>query len=121
MVRFVAAAALAALFASLAFAQSFDPSIGTGNIDPSVAPFVPESPAARRGLIFVQANCAQCHAVDRAGPSPLANAPPLRALRIRYAVADLQRPLAEGIHKPPFRLSAGQLADVMTYLKTLQP
>jgi hypothetical protein len=42
-------------------------------------------------------------------------------LRIRYAVADLQRPLAEGMHKPPFRLTTGQLADVMTYLKTLQP
>jgi hypothetical protein len=37
-------------------------------------------------------------------------------------VADLQRPLAEGVHPmmPLFRLSPGEIEDVMAYLKTLR-
>jgi mono/diheme cytochrome c family protein len=122
MSRLVTAAAVAALVASAAFPQSADPSIGSGNIDPSISWVVPQSLAARRGMAFVRAQCARCHAVDRVSASPLATAPPLHTLGIKYAVADLQRPLAEGIHPamPRFRLTAGQLADVMAYLKTLE-
>lgn len=123
MCRLVAAAALATLVVSPAFTQSYDPSVGSGNITaPSPSDLAPESPAARRGLIYVRLNCARCHAVDQVSPSPVKDAPPLRALHIRYPVSDLQRPLAEGIHPnmPLFRLTAGQLADVMAYLKALE-
>jgi mono/diheme cytochrome c family protein len=126
MSKLVMALAIATL-AAPAFAQSHDPSIGSGNIAPSFSlpeeqSFPEQSPAARRGLIFVRVHCAQCHAVDNASASPLTAARPLRALRIRYPVADLQRPLAEGIHPqmPPIRLTSGQLADVMAYLRTLE-
>jgi mono/diheme cytochrome c family protein len=54
-----------------------------------------ESPAERRGLIFVREYCSQCHAIGKVGGSRLANAAPFRALRLRYPVADLQRPLLE--------------------------
>jgi hypothetical protein len=39
-----------------------------------------------------------------------------------YGVADLQRPLADGVHPmmPLFRLSPGEIEDVMAYLKTLR-
>ena len=119
---FAAAAAVAVLVASPASPQSADPHIGSGNIDPSIATFEPQSPGARRGWIFVRVNCARCHAIDRASASPLASATPLRNLRIKYPVADLQRPLAEGIHPmmPSIRLTAGQVTDIMTYLKALQ-
>jgi len=42
--------------------------------------------------------------------------------RRRNGVADLQRPLAEGVHPmmPLFRLSPGEIEDVMAYLKTLR-
>ena len=122
MSGFAAAAVIAVLVASPALPQSADPHIGSGNFDPSPSAFEPQSPAARRGWIFVRVNCAQCHAIDRAGASPLASATPLRNLRIKYAVADLQRPLAEGLHPsmPVLRLTAGQVADVMAYLKALQ-
>ena len=53
-------------------------------------------PTVRRGLIFVRVHCSQCHAIDKVGESPLAIAPPFRTLRLRYPVADLQRPLLEG-------------------------
>jgi len=85
-------------------------------------PAVMHSPAARRGLRFVRLHCAQCHAIDKVGESPLAIAPPLRTLHLRFPVADLQRPLAQGIHPkmPLFRLEPSQVDDVMTYLKTLE-
>ena len=82
-----------------------------------------QSPAERRGLRFVSLNCAQCHAIDKVSASRLANAPPFRTLGlIKYGVADLQRPLAEGIHPtmPLFRLTSGGIEDVMAYLKTLR-
>jgi cytochrome c len=78
--------------------------------------------ATRRGIIFVRVHCAQCHAIDKISPSPLPNAPLLRDLRLKYPVADLQRPLIQGIHPvmPRFQLEASQVEDVMSYLKTLE-
>ena len=80
-------------------------------------------PAVQRGYIFVRAHCSQCHAIDRSGANPLATATSFRTLRLRYPVADLQRPLLEGIHPamPRFQLTPGQVFDVMSYLRTLNP
>ena len=82
-----------------------------------------QSPSERRGLRFVRLNCARCHAIDKTGESPLANAPPFRNLHLKYAVSDLQRPLAQGVHPvmPIFRLEASQVEDILAYLKTLEP
>jgi len=73
-------------------------------------------------LRFVSLHCAQCHAIDKVSASRLANAPPFRTLGLKYGFADLQRPLAEGIHPtmPLFRLTSGEIEDVMAYLKTLR-
>ena len=87
-------------------------------VDPALA----QSPAERRGLRFVRLHCTQCHAIDKVGASPLATAPPFRTLHLKYPVADLQRPLAQGVHPtmPRFHLSAGEVEDVMAYLKSLE-
>src|ERR1700737_1301206 len=61
-------------------------------------PALAESPAERRGLRYVRLHCAECHAIDKVGESPLAIAPPFRTLHLKYSVADLQRPLAQGAH-----------------------
>jgi cytochrome c len=81
-----------------------------------------EQPAERRGLRFVGLHCARCHSIEQNSESPLASAPPFRALHLKYAVADLQRPLAEGIHPsmPLFRLTPGEIEEFMAYLKTLR-
>jgi len=83
---------------------------------------IAESPSERRGQRFVRLNCARCHAIDRVSASPLAMAPPFRTLHLKYPVADLQRPLAQGIHPvmPRFQLEASQVEDIMSYLKTLE-
>jgi cytochrome c len=80
-------------------------------------------PAERRGLRLVRMHCSRCHAIDQVGESPLATAPPFRELHLKYPVADLQRPLADGVHPvmPRFRFEAGQVEDIMAYLKTLVP
>jgi len=83
------------------------------------------SPAEQRGRVLVMTHCARCHSVDKVTPSPLAIAPPFRTLHERYPVEDLQEPLAEGIvtghpTMPEFRFDAGQVGDVIAYLKWLE-
>jgi cytochrome c len=83
------------------------------------------SPAAQRGRVFVQANCAKCHAVGRTGDSPLSIAPAFRTLHERYPVESLQEALAEGIvtghpSMPEFSLPPDQVEAVIAYLKSLE-
>ena len=83
------------------------------------------SPAAQRGWVIVRTNCSRCHAVGKAGDSPLPIAPPFRTLHERYPVEDLQEPLAEGIvtghpTMPEFRFDLGQVGDIIAYLKSLE-
>jgi cytochrome c len=91
-----------------------------------IGPALTQSPAAQRGLTFLRVHCAQCHAIDRVSESPLAIAPPFRILHRKYPIETLERPLSEGIiaghpTMPQFRLDPDQVADVIAYLKTLQP
>lgn len=84
-----------------------------------------QDPVVQRGLTFVRANCARCHAIDKLSPSPLRIAPPFRTLHLKYPVENLEESLAEGIvvghpSMPEFRLDPGQIADVIAYFKTLE-
>jgi cytochrome c len=108
-----------------ATAQSHPPPPSTS--EPAVAlspsqPAVALSPSQRRGFRLVSLHCARCHAIDKVGESPLAIAPAFRTLHLKYPVSDLQRPLAQGVHPvmPRFQLEAGQVEDIMAYLKTLE-
>ena len=80
---------------------------------------------AQRGRAIAAANCADCHAIDRSGASPLAAAPPFRELHRRYPVSQLSEALAEGIvtgHSamPEFRLTRTQISDFIAYLRRLE-
>jgi mono/diheme cytochrome c family protein len=80
---------------------------------------------AQRGRTFAQTNCASCHAIGRAGESPLKVAPPFRILHTRYPIENLAEAFAEGIvtghpTMPQFRLDAAQIGDLLAYLKTLE-
>lgn len=81
--------------------------------------------AVRRGAALVEARCAACHATGRAGASPVAAAPAFRDLHRRYRVADLQEALGEGLvtthaAMPEVVLEAGEVADVVAYLESLE-
>jgi mono/diheme cytochrome c family protein len=80
---------------------------------------------AQRGAVLLRNLCSQCHAVGRTGKSPFSGAPPFRTLHNRYPVEQLEESLAEGIMSghpamPQFQLDAGQVRDVIAYLKTLE-
>jgi mono/diheme cytochrome c family protein len=82
------------------------------------------SPAEQRGRLFAQTNCARCHSIDKATPSPLSIAPPFRTLRLRYPVETLEEALGEGIvtghpSMPEFKLDPGQVGDLIAFLKSL--
>ena len=84
-----------------------------------------EEPQVERGRALAQANCARCHAIGVTGESPLAKAPPFRTLHRRYSVETLAEALAEGIRTahpkmPQFELEAGQINDLIAYLKSLE-
>jgi cytochrome c len=89
------------------------------------APALAASPAEQRGKAFALTNCARCHSIDRATPSPLKVAPPFRTLHNRYPIETLAEALAEGIvtghpSMPQFQLDPDQINDLLSYLKTLE-
>jgi mono/diheme cytochrome c family protein len=90
-----------------------------------ITPALAAPTAEQRGQAFARANCARCHAIDRASRSPLEIAPPLRNLHRRYPINSLGEALAEGIYTghadmPAFELSPDQIHDLLSYLKTLE-
>lgn len=81
--------------------------------------------AQHRGQTFARTNCGGCHSVDSVTPSPLAIAPPFRALHLKYPIEALEEALAEGITTghptmPEFRLEPHQINDLISFLKTFQ-
>jgi cytochrome c len=91
----------------------------------TLTPAMAASPQEQRGKTFALNNCAKCHSIDRASPSPLKIAPPFRTLHMRYPVEDLAEALAEGITTghptmPQFQLDPAQINDLISYLRTLE-
>ena len=81
--------------------------------------------SVRRGKAFAQANCSQCHSIDRVTRSPRIAAPPFRTLHKRYPVETLEDALGEGLstghpRMPEFRLDPGQVGDFISFLKSLE-
>ncbi len=78
--------------------------------------------SADRGAMLVQQKCAGCHSIERTGDSPMASAPPLRAMGVLYPVSDLQEAFAEGLvtahpSMPAFELEPTEIADLIAYLE----
>jgi mono/diheme cytochrome c family protein len=83
-------------------------------------------PSVPAGKAFAQANCSHCHSIDKVTPSSLAIAPPFRTLHLKYPVESLEEALAEGImtghpSMPEFKLDPGQIGDLISFLKSLEP
>lgn len=80
---------------------------------------------AKRGQSILMGNCAHCHAIGKAGPSPLAKAPPFRDLHRKYPVEHLAEALAEGIstrhaEMPVFVFEPPEINAIIAYLKSLE-
>lgn len=82
-------------------------------------------PAVQRGLVLARTHCAQCHSIDKVGPSPLSVAPPFRDLHKMYPVEELEEAFAEGIttghpSMPEFRFDPDQIGNLIAFLKSME-
>jgi mono/diheme cytochrome c family protein len=76
---------------------------------------------ASAGRAILAANCGRCHAIDATGASPLAQAPPLREVYLKYPIDQLEEGFAEGMgsrHRemPQIQFSDEQVAAILNYL-----
>lgn len=90
-----------------------------------IAAFIATLQVDLRGRRIVEANCAQCHAIDREDESLHADAPPFRSLSARYPIETLEEALAEGIvtghpDMPEFIAEPDQIDAIITYLNAIQ-
>ncbi|MEX2614900.1 MAG: cytochrome c [Alphaproteobacteria bacterium] len=79
---------------------------------------------ADSGHLLANQFCAQCHAVESTGDSPLKAAPPFRTLSEKYPPEHLAEALAEGImvgHEamPEFQMTPEQIDSFIAYLRSL--
>jgi cytochrome c len=82
----------------------------------------PES--ASEGKVLLERNCSRCHSIADKGESPLAKAPPLRDIYLRYPIEQLEGGFAEGMgskHRdmPQIQFSEEQVASILTYLGSI--
>ena len=91
----------------------------------SASSSAPESVVAK-GRAILTAKCARCHAIEREGDSPLAQAPAFRNLHKKYPVATIAEALAEGIvtghpdmHSTPFLQD--EIDGIVGYIESLAP
>ncbi len=97
--------------------------LALGTIAPFGSSVALDEPIAD-GQRLVQEYCSDCHAIGKAGESPLAIAPRFRDLHLRYDVEDLGEALVEGIvtaheEMPEFEFDPIQAAAIIAYLKSL--
>lgn len=68
--------------------------------------------------------CAQCHSIEKQGPSPLAVAPPFRELSSRWPLSHLEEALAEGIvtghdDMPEFELNPTEIINLLSFIDSI--
>ncbi|WP_246660513.1 cytochrome c [Nitratireductor sp. XY-223] len=83
------------------------------------------APDVQRGRVIAATYCAECHSIDKVGPSPLSIAPPFRTLHENYPVEALEEALVEGIvtghpSMPQFSFDPDQASNLIAYMKTLE-
>jgi len=107
--------------AALVCLMGMAPDASTGASPPPVAP---SAPSPDRGHALVMRDCARCHSVEATGSSSFRPAPPFRTLHSQYPLDSLEEALAEGIISghpamPEFEYSAGDVADIIAWMKSL--
>ena len=95
-------------------------------ISTSASPARAATQAEARGKVFVEKNCAPCHATGSKGESKDKRAPPLRTLSQRYKLENLEEAFAEGItvshnaaEMPAFELEPDTITDMLTYIRSI--
>lgn len=107
------------LIAVLTTAFAVAPGVG------ATPPELSESESIALGRSLAARNCGMCHALDRTGSSPNAQAPPFRALSERLEIDLLGEGLATGIltghpAMPEFRFEPYEVVAIVRYLQSVQ-
>lgn len=76
---------------------------------------------AAAGRVLLEQNCARCHSIAATGDSPLAQAPPLRQVYLKFPIQELESGFAEGMgsrHKnmPQIQFTSEQVQAILDYL-----
>jgi len=79
----------------------------------------------RRGRALLREYCASCHAIGKAGRSPMRGAPPLRMLGRSFDLDEFPRLLRRGVSSthsamPEFKFSDDDAQAVTLYLRSIQ-
>ena len=79
-----------------------------------------------QGRRIVEEFCAPCHATDKTGASPHADAPPFRTLGRSFDLDRLPQLLERGLSSnhpdmPEFKFNEESARAVRAYLRTIQP
>ena len=80
--------------------------------------------SASAGKALLEAHCAKCHSIAATGESPLAKAPPLRQVYLKYPIEQLEEGFAEGMgsrHRdmPQIQFSPDQVEAILTYFGSI--
>ena len=81
--------------------------------------------SASRGRAMAIIGCASCHAIDAAGDSPMAIAPPFREIVLRRGSEELAAAFEQGLvtthpAMPRYVFGPNQIHDLTAYLDTLR-
>lgn len=109
--------------------------VATPQMEPTASPAAVQSDpslstamnleAASRGRAIASMGCASCHAIDPAGDSPLAIAPPFREIVQRRGSDDLAAAFEQGLVTPHpamplYVFRANEIHDLTAYLNRLR-
>ena len=69
--------------------------------------------------------CAQCHAIEKEGESPLKQAPAFRTFAKKWPIENLEEAFAEGIvtghtDMPEFEFEPNQIDALLSYIGSIQ-
>jgi cytochrome c len=84
----------------------------------------PASATESEGKAILANNCGRCHSLEASGQSPLAQAPPLREVYLKYPIDQLEQGFAEGMgskHRgmPQIQFSPDQVTAILNYLGSI--
>jgi mono/diheme cytochrome c family protein len=76
------------------------------------------------GEAILDSKCGRCHSLRASGESPLPQAPPLRAIYLKYPIDQLESGFAEGMGSkhydmPQIPFSHAQVAAILSYLGSI--
>ena len=79
-----------------------------------------------KGEIMARKFCAECHNIQKEGPSPLTIAPPFRGFSAKWPLSLLEEALAEGIvtghsDMPEFELLPVEIINLLSFIDSISP